>query len=279
MSGVGRSYLELTRPVNSVAAGVLTLIGGFVAAGLTADPWLLGAAVVATVLATGAGNAVNDYFDREIDRINNPERPIPRGDVSPKGAVSVSAVLFAIAIGLAVTLPPVAILIALINFLGLVAYTTLFKGRPGAGNALVAYLGGSTFLFGAAAVGRVQDGLVLFALAALSTFAREVIKDIEDVEGDRAEGLTTLPIAFGTKAALGIAAASLVVAILASPIPYLTDLFGLPYLGVVIPADLLMLAALVRSREDPGTGHQWLKYGMFLAAAAFIVGRVSVVLG
>lgn len=279
MSGVGRSYLELTRPVNSVAAGVLTLIGGFVAAGLTADPWLLGAAVVATVLATGAGNAVNDYFDREIDRINNPERPIPRGDVSPKGAVSVSAVLFAIAIGLAVTLPPVAILIALINFLGLVAYTTLFKGRPGAGNALVAYLGGSTFLFGAAAVGRVQDGLVLFALAALSTFAREVIKDIEDVEGDRAEGLTTLPIAFGTEAALGIAAASLVVAILASPIPYLTDLFGLPYLGVVIPADLLMLAALVRSREDPGTGHQWLKYGMFLAAAAFIVGRVSVVLG
>ncbi|MDZ7851010.1 MAG: geranylgeranylglycerol-phosphate geranylgeranyltransferase [Halodesulfurarchaeum sp.] len=279
MSGAARSYFELTRPVNSVAAGVLTLIGGFVAAGLTAEPRLLGAAVIATVLATGAGNAVNDYFDRDIDRINNPERPIPRGDVPPRGALVWSAMLFAIAIGLALILPPVAILIALINFFGLVAYTVLFKGRPGAGNVLVAYLGGSTFLFGAAAVGRVQDGLVLFALAALSTFAREVIKDIEDVEGDRAEGLTTLPIAFGTEGALGIAAASLVVAILASPIPYLTHLFGLPYLGVVIPADLLMLAALVRSREDPGTGHQWLKYGMFLAAAAFIVGRVSVVLG
>ncbi|MFW5922186.1 MAG: geranylgeranylglycerol-phosphate geranylgeranyltransferase, partial [Halodesulfurarchaeum sp.] len=94
-----------------------------------------------------------------------------------------------------------------------------------------------------------------------------------------AEGLTTLPIAFGSAAAFGVAAASLVIAVLASPIPYLTALFGLPYLAIVVPADLVMLAALVRSREDPGTGHQWLKYGMFLAAAAFIVGRVSVVLG
>ncbi len=279
MGGAVRGYIELTRPVNSVAAGVLTLIGGFVAAGMSAEPWLLGAAILATVLATGAGNAINDYFDRDIDRINNPGRPIPRGDVRPRRALLLSGVLFAVAIGLAVTLPPVAILIALINFLGLVAYTTLFKGRPGAGNALVAYLGGSTFLFGAAAVGRVRDGLVLFVLAALSTFAREVIKDIEDVAGDRAEGLRTLPIAFGTGTSFGIAALALVIAVLASPLPYLTDLFGLSYLVLVIPADLLMLAALLRSRSDPGTGQQWLKYGMFLAAAAFIVGRLSVVLG
>jgi geranylgeranylglycerol-phosphate geranylgeranyltransferase len=278
MSGRLRSYLEITRPVNSLAAGVLTLIGGFVAAGFSATPELLGAAVLATVLATGAGNTINDYFDRDIDRINDPDRPIPRGDVSPRGAVLASAGLFAIAIGLALTLPPIAILIAVINFLGLVAYTTVFKGRPGAGNALVAYLGGSTFLFGAAAVGRVEAGLVLFALAALSTFAREVIKDIEDVDGDRAEGLTTLPIAYGSERALGIAGISLVVALLASPIPYFTGLFGVPYLAVVVPADLVMLAALVRSYSDPGTGHQWLKYGMFLAAMAFLVGRVSVVI-
>ncbi|MGM0372126.1 MAG: geranylgeranylglycerol-phosphate geranylgeranyltransferase [Halobacteriota archaeon] len=279
MSGAPWSYLELTRPVNSVAAGVLTLIGGFIAAGLAADSWPLGAAVLATVLATGAGNAINDYFDREIDRINNPERPIPRGDVPPMGALLWSVGLFAVAIALAVTLPPVAILIAILNFLGLVAYTTLFKGRPGAGNALVAYLGGSTFLFGAAAVGRARDGVVLFALAALSTFAREVIKDIEDISGDRAEGLNTLPIALGADRALVIAAIALLAAVLASPVPYLTGLFGLSYLLVVVPADLLMVAALLRSRAHPDTGQQWLKYGMFLAAAAFIVGRVSVVFG
>ena len=278
MSGGPRSYVEITRPVNSLAAGVLTLIGGFVAGGLVARPWSLGAAIGATVFATGAGNAINDYFDREIDRINNPERPIPRGDVSPRGALILSGGLFAVAVGLAITLPLVAILIAVINLLGLVAYTTVFKGRPGAGNALVAYLGGSTFLFGAAAVGRVLDGAVLFALAALSTFAREVLKDIEDVDGDRAEGLRTLPIAFGTGTAFGVATVALVAAVAASPVPYLTNDFGLAYLVAVIPADAVMLAGLLKGRSEPGTGHRWLKYGMFLAAMAFIVGRGSLLL-
>ncbi|MFB6110176.1 MAG: geranylgeranylglycerol-phosphate geranylgeranyltransferase [Halodesulfurarchaeum sp.] len=279
MGGPVKSYVELTRPVNSVAAGFLTLIGGFVADGLSANRWGLAAAILATVLATAAGNAINDYFDRDIDRINNPERPIPRGDVSARGALGFSGGLFAVAIALAVTLRPVAVAIAIVNFLGLVAYTTLFKGRPGAGNALVAYLGGSTFLFGAAAVGHARDGLVLFALAGLSTFAREMIKDVEDVAGDRSEGLNTLPIAFGERIALGIAAVALGIAVLASPVPYLRALFGMPYLIVVLPADLVMIAALLRSRTDPATGQRWLKLGMFLAAAAFVVGRVSVVMG
>jgi len=276
MSGPVRSYVELTRPVNSLAAGLLTLIGGFVAGGLVSHSWPLGAAVLATVLATAGGNAINDYFDREVDRINNPERPIPRGNVDPRGALLFSSGLFAVAIAVAITLPLIAILIALLNFFGLVAYTTLFKGRPGAGNALVAYLGGSTFLFGAAAVGSVWEGAVLFALAALSTFAREVIKDIEDVEGDRSEGLRTLPIAYGTEVAYGIAVVALLSAVLASPVPYVTGLFGLPYLVVVIPADAIMIGAIYKSNAAPGVGHQWLKYGMFLAATAFIVGRVSV---
>jgi len=271
-----RGYLELTRPVNSVAAGLLTLIGGFVAGGLTTAPRPLLVAVVATWLATGAGNAINDYFDRDIDAINNPERPIPRGAVEPRSALWFSVLLFLGAIALALSLPRVAILIAAVNLVGLVAYTEVFKGTPGAGNALVAYLGGSTFLFGAAAVNNVLAGVVLFLLAALSTFSREVIKDVEDVAGDREEGLVTLPVAIGERRALVLGAAVLVVAVLASPVPYLTGLFGLPYLAVVVPADLVMLGAAWRSFTDPRTGQTWLKYGMFLAAAAFVVGRVSV---
>ena len=271
-----RGYLELTRPVNSVAAGLLTLIGGFVAGGLTSAPRPLAVAVLATWLATGAGNAINDYFDREIDAINNPNRPIPRGAVEPRRALWFSVILFLGAIALALTLPLVAILIAAVNLIGLIAYTEVFKGTPGAGNALVAYLGGSTFLFGAAAVNDVLAGVVLFLLAALSTFSREVIKDVEDVAGDREEGLVTLPIAIGERRALVLGAAVLIAAVLASPVPYLTGLFGLPYLAVVLPADLVMLGAAWRSFTDPRTGQYWLKYGMFLAAAAFVVGRLSV---
>lgn len=270
-----RGLLELTRPVNAIAAGFLTFIGAYIAGGVTTYPLETAAAAGAAVSATGAGNAINDYFDREIDRINRPGRAIPRGAVSPRGALIFSFVLFAIAVTLALVLPVFAIAIAVVNLLALLAYTEFFKGLPGVGNALVAYLGGSTFLFGAAAVGNAWAAVVLFALAALSTVTREIIKDVEDLEGDREEGLNTLPIAIGRRRALYVGAALLAVAILASPVPYLMMGFGLAYLFVVVPAVGIMAYAMVESFEDPTAGQEHLKYGMFLAALAFVVGRIA----
>jgi geranylgeranylglycerol-phosphate geranylgeranyltransferase len=279
MAGTNASLeglLELTRPVNAVVAGLLTGIGAFVAGGLLSTPVAASAAVGATVLATAAGNAINDYFDREIDAINQPGRPIPRGAVSPRAALAFSGALFVGAVVLALTLPALALAIALVNLLLLVAYTQLFKGLPGVGNAVVAALGGSTFLFGGAAVGNVAAPGVLFVLAALSTFTREVIKDVEDLEGDREEGLNTLPIAIGERPALWVGTACLVVAVLASPLPYLLGALGVAYLLAVLPANVVMLAAAASSFRDPTTGQERLKYGMFLAAFAFVVGRVAI---
>jgi len=268
-----RGLVELTRPVNAVAAGALTFVGAFVAVGTGTPPVQTGAAVGATVLATAAGNAINDYFDREIDAINDPDRPIPRGAVPPRGALGFSLSLFLGAVVLAITLPPLALAIAGVNLVALVAYTELFKGLPGVGNAVVAVLGGSTFLFGGAAVGRPGATVVLFVLAALSTVTREIIKDVEDIDGDREEGLNTLPIAIGERRALWVGTAVLVVAVLASPVPYLRQTFGIAYLLVVVPADAIMLYAAAESFADPTAGQSHIKYGMFLAAVAFVVGR------
>jgi geranylgeranylglycerol-phosphate geranylgeranyltransferase len=274
-----RGYLELTRPGNAVASGALTTIGAFVAGGALSNPLPTAAAAAATVFAVGAGNAINDYFDREIDRINDPDRPIPRGAVAPRGALAFSLALFAGAVAAALSLPRLALAIAVVNLLALVAYTQVFKGLPGVGNAVVAYLGGSTFLFGAAAVSALGPApAVLFALAALATFTRELIKDVEDLAGDREEGLNTLPIAVGARPALLLAAALLGVAVVLSPLPFLRGTFGAPYLALVVPADLVMLRAAVGAFDDPARAQRRLKWGMFLAAAAFVAGRVWVLL-
>lgn len=278
MTGVERvrGFVELTRPANAVAAGVLPVVGAFVAVDALADEAVrIGVASAVTILATGAGMAINDYFDREIDRTNAPGRPIPRGDVSPRGALAFSGVLFLGATGLTLLLPATAVGIALVNLVALVAYTELFKGLPGVGNALVAYLVGSAFLFGGAAVGSPGASLVLGVLAGLSTFAREVIKDVEDVAGDRAEGLQTLPIAAGERTALVVAAVALGVAVLASPVPYLRATFGVAYLALVVPADGVMVYAAARSFTDATAGQSLLKYGQFFATVAFVAGRVQ----
>ena len=273
-----RGFLELIRPVNAVAAGVLTFTGALVAAGVSA-PRPAAIAVVATGLATGGGNAINDYFDREIDAINRPDRPIPRGAVSPRSALAFSVLLFAVAVALTLLLPLLAIGIALVNLVALVAYTEVIKGRPGVGNALVAALTGSTFLYGGAAVdGDLAPVVVLFALAASATMAREVLKDVEDVAGDREEGLRTLPIVLGERRALVVAAAFVAAAVLASPLPYLRGTFALPYLLVLAPAVAGMVAATCRSFDAPSTGQRWLKAAMFAAAFAFVAGRAAVVL-
>jgi len=272
-----RGFLELTRPINAVVAGVLTATGSFVA-GVGGQYVPTATATVATILAVGAGNAMNDYFDREIDAINRPERAIPRGAVPPRGALAFSVLLFAAAVALALTLPLVALVIAGVNLAALVAYTELFKGLPGIGNAVVAYLGGSTFLFGGAAVGDLRSVVVLAFLAAASTFTREIIKDVEDIVGDREEGLRTLPIVVGEDRALWIATAVLGAAVLASPLPYLLGVFDSLYLAFVVPADAVMLYSCYESFGDPTAGQTHIKYGMFLAAAAFIVGRAVAIL-
>ncbi|GAA0220924.1 geranylgeranylglycerol-phosphate geranylgeranyltransferase [Halobaculum roseum] len=272
-------YLELARVGNAVAAGVLTFVGSFVAGGLD-SPWAVTLAVVATAAATGAGNAVNDYFDRDIDAVNRPDRPIPSGRVSARAAATFAAALFLIATAAALSLPTLALAIAVVNLLALLAYTQLFKGLPAVGNLVVAYLTGSTFLFGAAAVGPIAAPTpTLFGLAATATFAREVVKDVEDVAGDREEGLRTLPIVAGERRALALATVAMAAATLASAVPYVDGTFGLAYLAVVLPADAAMLGATAWGFRDPGTAQRWIKRGTFLAAAAFVAGRVATVVG
>lgn len=274
-----RGFLELARPGNAIAAGVLTFTGAFVAGGALVRPFAVVAAVLATVFATAAGNAINDYFDREIDRINRPDRPIPRGAVTPREALLYSVLLFLGAVVAAVTLPILALAIAVFNLLSLLAYTELFKGQPLVGNAVVAYLTGSTFLFGGAAVNRPLGAAVLFVLAALATLTREIVKDVEDIEGDREEGLRTLPIVLGERRALWVGVAVMVVAVVASVVPYVEGTFGIVYLLLVIPADGLMVQATKKSFTDPGVGQRRLKRGMFLAAGAFVVGRLVKIMG
>ncbi|EMA67758.1 prenyltransferase [Halorubrum aidingense JCM 13560] len=274
LNDTARGVVELARPGNCVAAGLLTATGAFVA-GTEGAAVAAAIATVTTAFAVAAGNAINDYFDRDIDAINQPDRPIPRGAVSARGALAVSAGWFAAAVALALALPPLALAIAAVNLAALVTYTTIFKGTPGLGNLLVSYLVGSTFLFGGAAVGAPRAVVVLALLAGLSTFAREVIKDVEDVVGDREEGLTTLPVAVGEDRALWIATGALVVAVVASPVPYLTGTFGVVYLLVVAVADAVMLFACYESFANPTAAQQRFKYGTLLAALAFVVGRAA----
>lgn len=288
MSAGIRTYLELMRYKNCLMAGFAAVIGTLIAFNILisgtssssfsgAFPFLnAGLVFLVVFLVSGAGNAINDYFDIRIDSINRPERPIPSGRIKVKEAFYFSCILFTLGILIAFSINPICGLIALFNSLLLILYARTLKGTPLLGNLSIGYLTGSVFLFGASIFG--YEGIkalsVLFLLAALAITAREIVKDIEDMEGDRQEGANTLPLRIGAKKAGYLAVVTGFLAVILSPLPYFMSILGLNYLYLVFLADLGFLAAIIQLlvRNNPTKSSKMFKIAMFFALIAFIAG-------
>ncbi|MDI3485196.1 MAG: geranylgeranylglycerol-phosphate geranylgeranyltransferase, partial [Methanolobus sp.] len=145
------------------------------------------------------------------------------------------------------------------------------------GNIAVGYLTGSTFLFGGAVFfeyGGIKGVFVLFVLATMATIAREIVKDIEDIEGDREDGAQTLPIIIGPKKAAYMAAFIGLVAVLASPLPYIQSLMTVRYLILVAVADILFAVAVyeILGKNNPAKSSKMFKMAMAFALISFIAG-------
>ncbi len=252
--------------------GVAAVIGLLLAGRI--DLVVSGGVFLAVFLITGAGNAVNDYYDREIDAINRPRRPIPSQRISATNAFYYSLALFAVGCLLAAVVSQFCLAMAIFNSFLLFLYARNLKATPLAGNVCVAYLIGSAFLFGGAAEGLAgfQANLVPFLLSFLATMSREIMKDVEDMEGDSFGGARTLPIVAGEKLSLALAAAFVLAAVVLS---YFAP-FGKPYLIIVSGADLFFIYSLIKIVKGDAAGSQRaLKIGMAVALLAFLAAGLQ----
>ncbi len=274
MAGV----LRLTRPLNCAMSAAGVAVAGFVAVGpsaFAARAWPVALAALAAALFTAAGNALNDYFDRETDKVNHPDRPIPKGEVAPDDAVRLASVLFALSLALGYVASVWAAAVVAANFVVMMAYEVALKRRGASGNSLIAYLVGSLFVFGGVAafrgdLGALQRAVILGLCAGLATGGREIAKDIEDVAGD--VDRVTLPKRIGVRAAGDVATGAFLFGAVLSLLPFLLGLFGWAYLGIVLVADGVFMWAGAYSARDPGRAQRAAKAGMAVALAAFLVG-------
>ncbi|MFA5331381.1 MAG: geranylgeranylglycerol-phosphate geranylgeranyltransferase [Methanoregula sp.] len=272
-------FFRITRPANTVVAGLASSIAYLIATGTLIPEVILLMAVVA--LITAAGNVINDYFDAEIDAVNRPERPIPSGSVSRNTALVYAGVLFFIGILVSGFTSSLCLGIAVINTVLLVAYAARFKSTPFFGNVAVSYLSASIFLFGGALAGwdALVDILPVAAITFLAMLARELLKDAEDIDGDRVGGADTLPIRIGVRKTSILAFVFTMAAVAASFIPCVW--WGPWYLAGIIPVDLIIIAASVKALgpTDPAglraTGStNLLKIGMFASLVVFMLSAV-----
>jgi geranylgeranylglycerol-phosphate geranylgeranyltransferase len=269
-----RGYVTITRPVNAIAAGLATIVAYLIATATIIPGVLLLFAVV--TLVTAAGNVINDYFDIEIDRVNRPDRPIPAGLVSLPAARAYAVTLFLAGILVCLLTNELCIAIAVVNSLLLIGYAARLKRTPLFGNITVSYLAASMFLFGGA-LGGLQDLIHVLPFAVMTFFAmlaRELVKDGEDVEGDRASGAVTIPIRYGIRATMLLAIFCAILGIVAGFAPY--QWWGFWYIGGILPVDAIILAACIkvvrcRTPEEVKTSGSstLLKAGMFASLVIF----------
>jgi geranylgeranylglycerol-phosphate geranylgeranyltransferase len=272
-----RAWFDLLRPGNIVLGVVGVVAGGLAAhgSGIHAPGLLL--AVVAVVLGIAGGNALNDVLDARIDTRAHPKRPIPRGalDAAPVGLASATAL--ASAVGAAWAANPAAGAWATLLVAALALYEGMLKRRGLLGNLTVSFVVGGTFVLGA--LGAAPGGLDVAAhvwvvvlpmavLAGLANAAREVYKDIQDMEADRA-GRSSLPMVVGSSGARLVAGVFLGSAsVLAISLFYTQPEFGDVYLVLVLPAVILFVLSL--AANEAAVAARTVKVGMVPALFAFL---------
>lgn len=284
MSAVGKltDIARLIRLLNCCLAGVGVCVGAMMTWMIPQYYPILVASMAAFFVCAG-GNVLNDIRDIETDRSSHPDRVLARGRLSTRLAWFIYALcnLIALVLGWSVNSP---VLICVVIAIILLAWYSLFlKGIPVTGNMVIASLAGLTFMTGGVAIdtqlATILPGPIIPALFAFFFhLVREILKDVEDIEGDRRTNIRTLPQVIGVSASLGLCLGLFFILTILTYIPVLKGWFGLAYeVMVVYIVDLPLLALLIFIWGNPNRrllrlGSVSLKVGMLIGMAALVIG-------
>ena len=208
-------YIQLLKPITWFPP-MWALMCGLVSAGVTplSDPWLFAFGIILTgPLVCGASQIINDWCDREVDAINEPDRPIPSGRVHERRALqfaflwSLIAQIWSFSLGIWVAC---ATAVGLILAWAYSAQPLRLKQNGWWGNLSVALsYEGLAWVTGAAiAIGGdlPSSSILLIAfLYSLGAHGIMTLNDFKAIEGDLAIGIRTLPVQLGPERAARLA--------------------------------------------------------------------------
>ena len=239
-------------------------------------------------------NALNDILDVEIDKLNQPNRPLPSGDISLNNAKFLTAILMCFSLfclvyagyisssiedGFENWAPSILIwllaIFLLTNYESSSNYSLKLKDRGLPGNFAISLSVGMVILFGAAGVFEPTEPRVLslFFIGLSFNLAREIVKDIEDMEGD--EGRNTLAMRIGVEKARVLAWMILLLTMVSILAPFALEIFPASHLLLIIPG--LMTIFLVKRKlayAEDRNAQKLIKKSLQLTLLGFIVSSL-----
>jgi geranylgeranylglycerol-phosphate geranylgeranyltransferase len=271
------AYFQLSRPVNVLITFISIPVACWISGG-TSLPWfvILFAGSTGALVAAGA-NAMNDVFDIDIDRINRPDRPLPRGALTQEEAKKMWLIVSSAAFGINVFLNSAAFLVTVFSIALLYFYSAHLKRTVFVGNFVIGLMTGMAFIYGGVVAGSIERSIVPAIFAFLVNLARELLKDVEDMEGDRIENAVTLPVKYGVKPPLILATASLLLLILATITAAYLTLYSFAFVSIVFVADCLIGVSVILMWHDHSSAA--MRRVSILLKISMIVGLLSIIAG
>ena len=268
-----KNYIEIMRPVNCVMGGFTVVIGFLIShpelsflsiIQNSSNIFLIIAGFLIFFLVAGGTNTINDYFDYDIDKINRPKRPIPRGDITRKQSIRYYIFLNLIALILAIIVGIITVNGILVPFVVLffefIGFFYSWKGKASGlpGNIMVGISSAVGFPFAALFITEIRDipSLVwsIFIATSIYLTSREFVKGMQDVEGDRQFKIKTIANLYGYKVAMiFMMIFSFIGAVLFSLMIFFFE-FNFWYVIFIIIADIIVIAAnllLISNTKDP----------------------------
>jgi geranylgeranylglycerol-phosphate geranylgeranyltransferase len=276
-----RAGAETIRPLNCAMIGFAVIVGEFVSkpAQIQVLPSVLGFLTGFFVCAYSM--AVNDIYDVEVDRVNQPGRPIPSGRLSPGAARRLSqATLLAGMACSVLSLSLAAVVIAGVYAFLSWLYNARAKQAGLAGNLIVASSLAIPFIYGGV-VARGDLASSLLVLMALTAFfsgvGREVVKAMADTEGDEKRHVRSVAISAGMGTAAKVGGAFFVLAVVTSWVPLLAGMANPIYTYSVAVPDIIFayLAVSIATRGDAANARRVKSaalLGMLVGLFVFIGG-------
>lgn len=225
------------------SAGVCAVLGELLALGELPSPSELALGFFGVFLISAGSLILNDYFDIETDRINAPHRPLPSGLVTERDVILLFIAVSLLGFLAGILISPAALALLILAWVVGFLYNWRFKKSGLAGNLMVSFSVGMTFIYGGVAAGRPFEVIVWFFafMAAFVNLGEEIAADAMDVEGDRQSGSRSLPVVFGRENALRISAAIFLLMVVISSLPFLLGWLEWIYLFPIVLMDAVVL--------------------------------------
>jgi len=272
------AVIKISRPINFFITALSIYVACIIC---SSDKLVIISALFASIsggLIASAGNIINDIFDIKIDEINRPGRVLPKKELTVNQAWLMYFIFNVVGIWLVINLNITVISIAALSIVIVYLYSWKIKKISLAGNFVVSIMTALAFFYGGVVVNNVKDALIPAGFAFLINLIREIVKDMEDIEGDRANGIETFPIKNGSAAAAKLAIVIAVLLILFTFVPFIWKIYKIEYFILVMISVNVLLVYFIKSisintqKENLSRLSKLLKLNMMIGLIAIYIG-------